>query len=112
VEIRQIILGHLEQLLRVSQEDALKLAKRIVEYRDTVAETKRMIENQKAILSNAIFDKKEAGCDTCKFSTKVQAGLFGSDFKADKIMCMDSKCYFEKQLKYVGTNWTETAGSH
>lgn len=97
--------GHLEQLLRLSEADAIETANGIMDDNCSVAELKENIDRMQTYLSKALFDKKE--CGKCQFSSKVQAGLFGDDFKSDKIKCMDPACFHNKQVAYLNEHWNE-----
>jgi len=101
----KILYGHCEQLMRVDADTAIDLARQIVSNGVTISRLKEVIENQQAILSDALFDKKAAGCNTCQFSTKIQKALFGDDMKAEKVMCTKSQCYFDNQIKFIEENW-------
>ena len=97
--------GHLEQLLRLSEADAIATANGIMNNNCSVAELKENIDRMQTYLSKALFDKKE--CGKCQYSSKVQAGLFGDDFKSDKIKCMDPACFHNKQVAYLNEHWNE-----
>jgi ParB family transcriptional regulator, chromosome partitioning protein len=97
--------GHLEQLMRIDPEQVVETAQQTVKYGWTVKYLKDEVERSRAILNNALFDIKAAGCNTCQFSTKVQKSLFGDDFKMAKVTCTNPKCYYGKQTEYINTNW-------
>lgn len=101
----KLAFSHLEQLLRVDPEKAIELAEDIIDHNWSISYLKSEIERSKAILSNALFDIKTAGCGKCQYSTKVQKALFGEDFKADNVMCTNPKCYFEKQTEFITADW-------
>lgn len=101
----KLIYGHMEQLLRVVDDQVEEVAQMAVNDRMSVSRLKEVIEGQKAVLSEALFDIKEAGCNKCPFSTKVQKSLFGDDFKAERVMCTNSKCYYGKQTTWLNESW-------
>lgn len=105
-ESGKLMFGHLEQLLRVSPEFHAEIAKEVMDENLTIGELKQYIDNQKATFTNAVFDYKAAGCNTCQFSTKVQKSLFGEEgFKSDKLSCTNPKCFYDNQMKALPENW-------
>lgn len=101
----KLLYGHLEQLLRINPEDAIVMAREIVENKMSVSAVRNEIIKNKADLGTALFDKEKEGCMKCQCNSSIQQGLFGPDFKTDKITCLDPKCFFEKQRKLISDNW-------
>lgn len=101
----QLAYGHLEQLLRIDPTECQEYIDDIIGDGMTVAELKDRIDDNQAILSKALFSTED--CNKCQFSTKSQKALFGDDFKADKNMCNNPKCYRAKQQAFLTDNWKD-----
>ena len=94
--------AHMEQLLRVEPEDQIKYAERAINYGWAASSLKANIDSRRVELSNAQFDKKAAGCNSCQYSTKVQQSLFGGmDMKTDHISCLKASCFFAHQRQAI-----------
>lgn len=105
----KLTFAHMEQFLRIDSEDAITLAENAAKSSWNCAYLKHFIEQRKAILSDALFDKKATGCTKCGFSTMVQKSLFGGeDMKADQVLCMKPSCFFEHQTNFIKVNFKET----
>ena len=98
--------GHLEQLMRLSGDQALEKANLVVQQEFSVADLKYDIDSESTELTKALFIKKEAGCPKCNYNSQVQRSLFGSDgYKTEKSMCLNPACFFKHQKAYIEENW-------
>ena len=105
----KVSLGHLEQLMRLSRkEDILECYKKATdEYSPwSVADLREEIDDRSPELSTALFDT--GNCETCTMNTSIQGGIFGTDFTAEKALCLNPKCFKEKQVNYLTEHWKET----
>ena len=105
----KISLGHLEQLMRLSRkEDILEYYKQAVDGYEqwTVADLRGEIDDRSPELSTALFDT--GTCETCTMNTSTQGGIFGTDFTTEKALCLNPKCFKEKQVDYLTEHWKET----
>jgi len=104
----KLLYGHLEQFLRIHDDQLRDFVEDTIKYNWSVAYLKDTVERSKALLKDAIFDKKKAGCNKCRFSTKVQSGLFGDEFKSDEgVKCLSPKCYYEHTAAWLSENWKD-----
>ncbi|MBE0556352.1 MAG: hypothetical protein IH628_03885, partial [Proteobacteria bacterium] len=89
----EIVHGHLEQLVRVSDPKELKqLFDAVINQELSVKRLRQHIEARTPKLSCALFDKEASGCSACPKNTDVQRSLFGED-TATKALCLDQACY-------------------
>ena len=91
--------AHLEQFSRLEKERILEFFAEATKYKDnvwSVANLRDSINRTKALLSSAFFSIKDEGCTKCRLNSQVQASLFGEDFKADKVSCMNITCFFRE----------------
>jgi len=105
----KISLGHLEQLMRLSRkEDILEYYKETVDGYEqwSVADLRGEIDDRSPELSTALFDT--GTCETCTMNTSMQGGIFGTDFTTEKVLCLNPKCFKEKQVDYLTEHWRET----
>lgn len=101
--------SHLEQLLRVPSEEALNLATKVIEMGWSLSSIKRTVDSSQSILNRAVFNKKEAGCTKCQYSTQVQRSLFGGDdMKVEGNRCLNPLCFAEKTKEHILANWPES----
>lgn len=104
----KLLYGHLEQFLRIHDDQLREFVEDTIKYNWSVAYLKDVVERNNALLKDALFDKKIAGCGKCRFSTKVQSGLFGDEFKSDKgVKCLSPKCYYEHTAAWLQENWKD-----
>lgn len=103
----ELTYSHMEQLMRLSPEEAAITAKRCVDQEISASRLRQAIDDMKCFLKDALFDKKEAGCTKCNLSTQVQKALFGEDFGVDGVRCLDEKCFVKHQESALGS-WKET----
>ncbi|MDQ5985907.1 MAG: Nucleoid occlusion protein [Syntrophus sp. SKADARSKE-3] len=103
--------GHLEQLLRVSEDAIFQFLNSIGngQYVPTVRDLKHRIDSVDCLLSKAVFDKKAAGCPNCAKNSQVQKNLFGDDFKMSKVTCLDKACFHKQTHDYLTNQWAESA---
>jgi len=98
--------GHLEQLMRLSGDQALEKANLVVQQEFSVADLKHYIDSESTELTKALFIKKDTGCPKCNYNSQVQRSLFGSDgYKTEKSMCLNPECFFKHQKEYMEENW-------
>ena len=101
----QVLYGHLEQLLRVEDEEwRAEIFSEAVHYNVSVKNIKNEIDSARMTLSKAKFDIEVAGCPTCAKNSEVQIQLFGLGDK-DNVLCSDPKCYRQKLNNYLLANW-------
>jgi ParB family chromosome partitioning protein len=110
----KIKFGHMEQLLRLKDNDELLTSM----FNDLVDENrwdevsvndlKNWIDRETTKLDNALFDKTE--CEKCFHNSDVQKNMFGSGLTCvpDAILCLKPSCFQEKQVDYFETNWKKT----
>jgi PRTRC genetic system ParB family protein len=105
--------GHCEQLVKVADKNKmLELFKKVIEsanfYPMTVKDLKNKIENDAIKLSVAKFDIEKAGCKKCQSNSDVQRKLF--DEEIGKSLCLDPKCFKQKQNNWFMANWKKEFG--
>lgn len=109
----ELLYGHLEQLLRVQEdpERLEELAEECGDYGHTVADLRREIDGDSPPLAWALFDLGAEGCMRCHKNSEVQKDLFGETASTDKALCLDSKCFRQKQNNWLNGHWhmTDTA---
>lgn len=105
----KLSMAHLEQFMRLSRkEDVLKL------YQDmdqdwqqwSASDLRRHIDEESPELSWALFDT--SNCENCTMNTSIQGGIFGTDFSTEKVLCLNLKCFKEKQVAFWTEHWPET----
>ena len=102
--------GHLEQFVRLD-EDQLKEAFDYVVSQDwSVKQLKQHIEARTPKLSTALFHPKKVECATCQKNTDVQRSLFGEGIGA-KALCLGPDCFKEKQGDWIQANWEKFKSS-
>lgn len=105
----KLSIAHLEQFMRLSRkEDVLDLYKDMNDdWRHwTVSDLKNEIDHDSPGIGDALFDTSD--CQSCTMNTNVQGGLFGVDFTSEKVLCLNSKCFTNKQVAYLTDHWPET----
>jgi ParB family transcriptional regulator, chromosome partitioning protein len=103
--------GHLEQLLRLTDQSEVKQWVRDIREdkwdRYTVRSLKTAIDNKAIPLGCARFATSEAGCSTCQSNSDVQASLF--DMEAVKgAQCHNAACFKQRQFDFLTANWKKT----
>jgi ParB family chromosome partitioning protein len=103
--------GHLQQLLRVTDQEALKgtikwVLDRWHNITPSVKALAAHIDEEAPPLSSAFFSTKEI-CGACGSNTMVQRELFG--IEAKKAHCLDPACFKEYQKEWLTDNWKVTA---
>ncbi|MBN1547435.1 MAG: ParB/RepB/Spo0J family partition protein [Syntrophaceae bacterium] len=103
--------GHLDQLIRISdQEDLEEAFIRAHQWHWTVKQVKDHIDGKSPKLSKALFDWKKSECATCHQNTNIQRSLFGDDI-AEKSLCLNPKCFKEHQQVWIKENWSKFKSS-
>jgi len=101
----RIYYGHLEQLIRLSDEDDLnECYRKIIEWRWGVRQLKDHIDGRAPKLQKALFDWKKAECISCTRNTDIQRSLFGDEYGI-KSCCLDPKCFKQNQVSWIGDHW-------
>ncbi|MBI9077847.1 MAG: ParB/RepB/Spo0J family partition protein [Desulfatibacillum sp.] len=96
--------GHLEQLLRLpDQEAALDLFERFLGNSVSVKRLRSIIDDHAVPLKKAPFDLAQTGCSLCMFNSDTQKQLF--DTESDKTLCLKPACYKEHLLAWLRENW-------
>jgi len=105
-EAGKMSFGHLEQLIRLTDENEIcTYVKEILNYGMSVERLRSMI-NEKAIeLTCAKFDKKAEGCCECHQNSLLQRDLFGDESIKKKAHCLNSACFKTKQITWFLANW-------
>jgi ParB family chromosome partitioning protein len=97
----KLLFGHLGQLMRLPATDAASWAERVVRENLSVVWLKDRINAQSPNLKTALFDTKP--CKDCMQNTSLQKKLFGDEFKAEKVSCLDPACYHTKTMEWLNS---------
>lgn len=110
-ENKELLYGHLEQLIRISDLNEQKeFFEAVIRQDMSIKRLKERIESQTPKLANALFNRKEHGCVSCTFNTNVQRSLFGEAI-ASKSLCLAPKCFKSKQERWIQENWEKFKSS-
>jgi ParB family chromosome partitioning protein len=110
----KFVFGHLQQLLRVV-DDEKKLKEKIEwleeqsrweERTPTVRDLRDEIDGDAPALSSALFKSGET-CRACPSNSTVQKSLF--DVEAKNALCLNSECFKKRQAEWLTENWKTTA---
>lgn len=102
--------GHLQQLLRITEKEALEEAiEWVLDHWNgtpSVKEFASHIAQESPPLSSAFFSTK-ATCGNCVSNSLVQRDLF--DIEAKKAHCLNPSCFKNHQIEWLEEHWKETA---
>ena len=108
----KLVFGHLQQLLRLPDEEALEGMIKWVfqqlqwEHGLTVKDLARQIDEEAPAIGGAFFKAAES-CQACPSNSAVQKELFGVETKGAR--CLNSKCFKNRQVEWLSANWKTTA---
>lgn len=108
----KLVFGHLQQLLRLPDKEALEgkikwLFQQLQWERGvTVKDLARDIDDDAPALGSAFFKAAES-CRECPSNSAVQKELFGVETKAAR--CLNAACFKKRQAEWLAANWKTTA---
>ena len=108
----KLVFGHLQQLLRLPDEEALEgMIKWVFQQFQwerglTVKGLAKHIDEEAPAIGGAFFKAAE-GCRTCPSNSAVQKELFGIETKSAR--CLNPKCFKKRQAEWLAANWKTTA---
>ncbi len=102
----KVSLGHLEQLMRLSDKKSINQWLKVISQKDySVEDLRREINNDTIDLKRAKFDRKAAGCTSCQQNSLLQHELFGDESTEKKSYCLNPECFRAKQIAWFEENW-------
>ena len=110
----KFVFGHLQQLLRVADDEAnlkkkiewLEEQSRWEERPPTVRDLREEIDGDAPALSSAFFKSGET-CRACPSNSTVQKSLF--DLEVKRALCLNPECFKKRQAEWLTENWKTTA---
>ncbi|RJQ58014.1 MAG: ParB/RepB/Spo0J family partition protein [Desulfobacteraceae bacterium] len=104
----KIVYGHLEQLLRLSDDQEIERFFERINASPwngpmTVQQLSAAIDHDTPDIKEAPFDIKAAGCPACQSNSTVQKKLF--DIDARKALCLNRKCFKQHVNNHLLSTW-------
>jgi ParB/RepB/Spo0J family partition protein len=105
----ELTFGHLTQLARLSDMDALEniithIKNEILHRKVSIVEVKEMVNRVAPWLKTALFSTITAGCSKCKHNSTIQRDLFEAK-DTNKLRCLNAPCFHKNQQEFISTSW-------